>query len=252
MAKETLFPDPEHPLATSDERVKQQVVKRIKERMKAVRTGKPHHTSIIVGDVTLEGDGHARKVSQEEIAPLWDVQRSTVSKRIADPGKMDEYECLTLCAKLRVTLEWLQYGEDYDGILNEQQVMTLYGALDPKDKVVISDVLRKFAGDEAVRTMELDERRARKRVYEAIEAMKKDELLSYLKQHPENRKRFNDDIRKVGDHIMNAVDWGKLLEKMQADAEECERLRDRLLKAGMDADELDGMTLDELREVGNC
>lgn len=163
------FPDDDYPLKTSNAETQKEISKRISNRMKEVR------------------------LKNKDLAQLWETSPATVTRRKQDPGKMDFYECEKLRDKLGCSIEWLRHGGAID-TLSTEELIFLYDGLDQSDREIVSSLVRRLAGEEAIK--EMDTVSLGRRTY------------FYLERHPEESEKINemlDSLKSSLDYQLNAI-----------------------------------------------
>ena len=139
-----------------------------------------------------------RRATQESIARQWGKGQSYVSERLNKPYMMVPYEYETLCRMLDVSEDWLKSGDGenlgYHAYESAVVIADLYERMNQRDKQVISDIMRRYAGPERVRAARDRERMA----YDS----------EHFTRHLESYKKRSEDIHEAFSTVSSIIESG--------------------------------------------
>lgn len=121
------------------------------------RQHKPNVTEYPFKNANPELSDHIKKLLTEngktydDIAKIWGISTSTVSRRINDPSTISGWEASMLCDYvLGVDLESLMDGKDSTIGLPVNIIGYLYRSLSDEDKRAVSHIIARLAGPQAM------------------------------------------------------------------------------------------------------
>lgn len=209
------FPDDDYPLKTSNAETQKEISKRIRKHMKEIG------------------------LKNKDLAQVWGKSPQTAGRRLKDPGTISFFECELLRERLGCSIEWLRHGGAID-TLSTEELTFLYDGLDQSDRELVSSLVRRLAGEEAIK--EMDTVSLGRRTY------------FYLERHPEETekmKQASESIRLATSALAKRISKELVakLAPVQRMADEALRLADELESRGVVRSKVEGMTLDEMREA---